>query len=761
MLRFIALWSLLLLALAPLSAQFQIEGQIKAEDGDPLVGVNVLIYENKAGAVTNEEGFFRLKVPANLKVLHVEFSFIGFRTQSRTIDLNESVADKSIRFDIVLVESPLEMQEITVTAGIVKRRDEVSFPIETLQKKDLLASGEATFSRALARTPGVYFSNFGLGGGQPIIRGLSNTNLVVLNNGIKQEAFQFSSNHPFLIDEWSAAQVEIIKGPASLQYGSDAVGGVINVIRELPAKPQAFESDFISQYHSNTNGFVNSLGLKGSVGKLFLGVRGSIKSHEDFSDGDDQTVDNTRVNEASISLNSGLRTDYGLFTLNYNYTGAKYGIQNDVQLNLFASPLAPELLSENRSNEVWYQDLTNHLISSNNTLFLGKNTLSIDLGYQANTRELVAGGINPQQQLVTPTVVSMQLNTFTYNTKFTIPTEKHNFVLGINGALSKNEADESKPNIPMPDAEISDIGLYAIGDFQFTEHFRVTSGLRYDYRNMQSFPVASANTDRFEVDKTYNNLNGSVGFAYNFSDNQFLKANIARDFRSPNIPELTQNGIHGGRFERGDPNLDAQSNIQFDLTYHYHSNWATLTAAPFYNAVNNYIYVVMTNEAAPIGGGPIFQHVQNDARLWGGELALDIHPLRWLGVHGSYSMIRADITDDTEGVDHPTFTPQDRLTTELKVQRDKLEMFKRPYASVEFMHFFEQTRTGQNEAATPAYGLLNAKVGLSYAVAKRTLDFYIVGNNLANESYIDHLSITRPLGLQMIGRNIMVGVHFW
>jgi iron complex outermembrane receptor protein len=144
------------------------------------------------------------------------------------------------------------------------------------EKRDV-SSGEVNFSRALARTPGVYFSSFGLGGGQPIIRGLSNTNLVMLNNGIKQEVFQFSSNHPFLIDEFASSHIEIIKGPASLQYGSDAVGGVINVIRERPAKTNSIEGDFISQYYTNTSGYLNSLGVKGSFGQVLFWCAGQLK----------------------------------------------------------------------------------------------------------------------------------------------------------------------------------------------------------------------------------------------------------------------------------------------------------------------------------------------------------------------------------------------------------------------------------------------------------------------------------------------------
>jgi len=749
---------ILLIAGNDLLAQSLIKGKVIDQSGTPLVGVNVLLHQNLTGTTTQADGSYTLIIPSNLNVVTLEITYIGFRTQTKTIDLSANNSNDYI-LDIQLEESQIELQEITVTTGLAKRKDEVPYPIETVKGKDIPTTGEVNFARAIARTPGVYFTNFGLGGGQPVIRGLTNTNLVTLNNGIKQELFQFSSNHPFLIDEYTSSHIEIIKGPASLQYGSDAVAGVVNVIRERPAKPNSIEGDLVSQYHSNTNGYLNSLGLKGSLDKFFYGARGSIKSHKDYFNGDNNAVDNTRLNEDNLSLYSGFRSDRGIFTLNYNFTNSKYGIQNRPQIDLFGNPLSETLLTEERKNDVWYQDLDNHLISSNNTVFFGKSTLDIDLGYQANIRELVGGGINEQNELVQPLLVSMQLNTFTYNTKFNIPTGRHSVVFGINGVVLNNKADEDKPNVPMPDAEVNDIGFYSIGDFQLSDNLTLTTGLRYDYRKMQSFPVATANTDRFEVDNTYNSVNGSLGITYSVSENQFLKANVSRGFRSPNVPELTQNGIHGGRFEQGDPDLNAQSNYQMDLTYHLHTSWATVNVAPFFNSINNYIYLVQTNEDAPIDGGKIFQHVQNDANLWGGEIALDIHPVTWLGIHGSYSMIRADIIGDNEGIDHPTFTPQDRLTGEIILQQRQLGFLKRPYFSAEVRHFFEQTRTGQNEAITPAYNLINAKVGASLAIGSQTLDLFITGSNLANETYFDHLSVTKPLELNMMGRNVMFGLR--
>ncbi len=746
---------ILVLISSSLVAQSLLKGKVTDQSGQPLVGATVLIHQNQSGTITQADGSYQITLPSNLKSLTVEFSFVGFRPKLQII----SPMEGENVLDITLTESPLELQEITITAGFVKEKELLPYPIATIMKKDLARNGGINLSQALARNPGVYFSSFGTGVGKPVIRGLSNANIIMLNNGAKLENFNFSSNHPFLVDEFSADRVEIIKGAASLQYGSDAVGGVVNVIRERPAQLQSISGDFISHYNTNTNGYLNSLGIKGSGKTFFFGVRGSIKSHEDFTDGNGDLVKNTRFNENNLSANGGARTNFGIFSLNYNYTDAQYGLQNRDQINLFNNPIAIPLLTTDRKNQVWYQHLDNHLFSSNNTIFLGKNTLDIDLAYQMNTRQADGGGLNPQMQLTIPTYASMQLNTFTYNAKMVIPSEHRKLILGINGANVQNEADETKPNNPLLDSKINDIGLYAIGDFSLNEQLTLTSGLRYDFRKMESFPTQTQTTNQFKVDNTYNVLNGSVGITYNLAASQFIKANISKGFRSPTMPELTQQGIHSGRYERGNPDLKAQDNVQMDLNYHLHNAWITFDITPFYNIVNNYTYLVTTSENAPVGGGKIFQHVQNDANFYGGEVSLDVHPVKWLGIHSSYSLVRAEITEDNEGIKYPTFIPQDRITGEIKLEQEKLGFLKRPYLALEVMQFLEQNRTGQNEAVTPAYTLLHARIGTSIAIGGRDLDIFLIGNNLANTTYIDHLSVTKQLNLNMMGRNIMFGLR--
>lgn len=747
--------AILLLMSRSLFAQSLLKGNVTDQHGQPIVGATVFIHQNQSGTTTQADGSYQMELPSNLKNISVEFSFVGYRPKLHNFTLTEG--DNIL--DITLTESPLELQEVTVTAGFVKEKELLPYSIATIMKKDLVSNGGINLSQVLARTPGVYFSSLGNGVGKPVIRGLTNANVIMLNNGTKLENFNFSSNHSFLVDEFTADRVEIIKGAASLQYGSDAVGGVVNVIRERPAQPQTIVGDFISHYNTNTNGYMNSLGIKGSNKTFFFGLRGSIKSHEDFTDGNGDIVNNTRFNENNLSANIGARAKFGIFSLNYNYTDAQNGLQNQNQINLFNNPNAASLLTTDRKNQVWYQNLDNHLFSSNNTIFMGKNTIEVDLAYQRNTRQGIGGGINPQMQLMIPTFASMQLNTFTYNAKMVIPSDNRKLIFGVNGANAQNEADETKPNNPLLDSKINDIGLYAIGDFTLNEKLTLTTGLRYDYRNMQSFPTQTQTTNQFKVDNTYNVLNGSAGVTYNLASSQFLKFNVAKGFRSPTMPELTQNGIHSGRYERGNADLKPQDNFQFDLNYHLHNSWITFDITPFYNLINNYTYLVTTSENAPIGGGQIFQHVQNDAILYGGELALDVHPVKWLGIHSSYSIVRADITDNDEGVQYPTFIPQDRITGEVKFEQQKLAFLKHPYLAFEVVQFLEQNRTGQNEALTPAYALLNARIGTSMTVGGQELDIFLTGNNLGNTVYIDHLSVTKQLNLNMMGRNIMFGLR--
>jgi iron complex outermembrane recepter protein len=749
---------LLLVTSTHLFAQKIIEGTITGTNGEPVAGANVFVHQNRTGTVSAADGRYRLTVSGNLDLIAIEYSHLGYSSRLETVRLSGIGAGGVLVLDIVLRRSPLVLQEVVVSAGFAQEQDRIPYPIQTVMKKDLVKTGAINLSEAIARVPGVHFSSFGGGVGKPVIRGLTNANLILLNNGSKMENFNFSSNHPYLADEFAAQRIEVIKGPSSLQYGSDAVGGAVNMISEYPANPHTIHGDFMTHFKTNTNGVASSLGLRGSGRAFFWGLRGSIKSHDDYADGDGNTIHNTRFNEYNLSSHAGLRTSRGVFRVNYNFTRPKYGLLNRMSFSLFEN--RPELLKDGRENQVWYMNLTNHLFSFNGSFFLGKNALDVDAGYQMNERQGVGGMVNQElQALMIPVYASMQLNTLSYNVKLTVPSGSNRLITGVNGAFIGNEADDALPNNPLLDSEIDDFGVYAIGEFIPDPAFILSGGLRYDYRNMESFPVATAVTDRFKIENTYHSLTGSAGLTYNFSPGQFLKLNLSSGFRTPTMPELTQNGIHSARYERGDPDLSAQRNYQLDLNYQLQRSWLTIDVSPFYNLVGNYIYLVMSDEDAPIGEGKVFQHVQRDAVLYGGELSFYVKPSEWLGFIGTCSMVRAEIRDDPQGFAYPTFIPHDRLSAEVRFERRSLGMMQGPYFSVETMYFLEQDRTGQNETISPSYMLLNARIGTTLAAGRQVITVFINGNNLLNEVYIDHLSVTRPLGFTMIGRNVVFGVR--
>lgn len=145
-----------------------------------------------------------------------------------------------------------------------------------------------------------YFISKVSGVSKPVIRGLSMNDILILNNGVRYENYQYSSHHPLGIDDSGIEDVEVIKGPASLLYGSDAIGGVINFIKEKPASEHSIIGDYTVQLFSNTLGIKNNIGIKGSSGRFFGGIRIGQKTHADFLQGGGEYVPNSRFNEYSI-----------------------------------------------------------------------------------------------------------------------------------------------------------------------------------------------------------------------------------------------------------------------------------------------------------------------------------------------------------------------------------------------------------------------------------------------------------------------------
>lgn len=702
-----------------------------AETGRPLRGAEVFLLEQHKGAITDERGEYKLENLPNGK-LKIQYSYLGYKTIIKTIFLYK----EGLHIDISLQQTVIHTQEVVVSGGTYSSQHENAIKIESIKAKQLIILGTPTFMEALTYIPGVDMISKGPGVSKPVIRGLSMTNILLLNNGVKMENFQFSENHPFLVDEFGLDKIEIIKGPASLLYGSDAVGGVINLIKEKPAPMGKIVGDYNAQFHTNTNGIVSNFGIKGNSNDLYWGLRASIKSHEDYTDGKKNYVPNSRFNAKSIKIQTGLIRPIGTFKLFYDYNYDKLGMS--------INPAIPLITKKDRKNDKWYQDLNNHLISSQNKLFLDAFKVDLNAALQMNNRQLQTSALTPAF-----TMVDMDLTTFSYETKVYLPsTEKSDYILGIQGANKTNRNNDA-PNHVLPDAKVTDISFFGLVQHTIYEKFRVQAGLRYDIRSIST----TEETNKPKIDNHYDNLSFSTGATFNISQKLLCRGNFATAYRTPNIAELTQYGLHGDRHEESNPDLKAQRSYESDISIHYHSKHTTFDVSVFYNTINDYIYISPTNDTT-VSGYLIYRYSQTNAVLFGFEAGVNIFPLKWL----NFIVLYSNVTGKRKDGNYLPFIPQDKLKIEIKAHKEKLIFIDRPFLSIGTHYAFSQNNPGIFETRTDDYCLVNFGLGGEIKLSNQIVILSLSGNNLLNEQYFDHLSTLKEIGFYNMGSNFSISL---
>ena len=725
-----------------LLTQPSVSGTVTAEkSGESLMGVNVFLPELSRGTVTDKDGNYLIHhLPNGQHILR--FSFVGYKTVHRTVFLQNENLELNITMDELVVQG----DEVVISGNFTSTQHDNTVKISTIDSRQLRLSGNPSLIESIAGIPGVDLISKGPGIGTPVIRGLSLSNILFLNNGVPMENFQFSENHPYMVDEYGVERVEVIKGPASLIYGSGAVGGVINLIDEpVPQKGQ-IEGDLNLKYFGNTAGINPNFGIKGNQNGFVWGVRGGLNSNKDYRQGNEETAKNTRFNRHSVKLNAGLIRKIGSFKLQYQYNRDKLG--------LAVLPAFEIVTTNSRKNEVWYQDLHNHLISSTNKLYFGKFRLDVDLAYQLNNRRLKGSELTPVFELV-----NMTLQTFTYRIKSAYSFNKQTKVIfGIQG-MTQNNKNGNAPDHVLPDATLSDISVYGLAQYRAGSLAVLEAGLRYSFRKIHA-PLQSASgdpdSDQIQYNGQFSNLSASVGATLNLTEQIHLRLNLASAYRSPNLAELTQHGMHGTRFEEGNPNLKTQQNLEADLGYHWHTRHLTFDVSTFYNNLFNYIHLAPTNDTTE-NGFHIYRYTQADAYLYGGEASIHIHPhpIHWLHLKSTYSYV---VGKKKQGSYLPLI-PAQKLKFDLRVTKNKWQGFGDLFVKTGVDFVFAQNKPSEFETVTPAYTLVNLGVGFDLIVKQQRFSFSVIANNLLDIAYFDHLSSLKPLGIYDMGRNISFSIR--
>jgi iron complex outermembrane receptor protein len=750
-----------------------------AKTGQPLSGASVLLVESRKGIVTDSAGRFIFNNPPSGHNL-VEISYQGYRSIVEHLDFNGAMVK-----NYKLFSSVIENEAITITAvgGPISIK-KTPIPVTRVSRDQLLNIASTNIIDALSRQPGVSQITTGPAISKPVIRGLGYNRLVVINDGIRQEGQQWGDEHGIEIDDNSVNRVEIVKGPASLIYGSDAMAGVINIITTTPAPEGIIRGNLMTSYGTNNRQrsfFGNIVGHQKGIN---WGLWGDYKAASDYTNKYDQRVWNSKFNEMNFGGSAGYSGNWGYTNFIFSQFNQKLGVvEGDRASDGSFIKLFPGGIEGSPTNDdfnstdpfVPYQHVRHHKFILDNSFQIGQGRLALTLGYQRNQRQEFGNADDPDEY-----GLFFDLHTVNYNIAYHLK-EKNGWhtSVGANGMIQNNKNRG-------PEVLIPEYGLFEVGTFIYTQKTvgkaSFSGGLRYDFRNLDSKEFIEGNQLKFDAfTRKFSNISGSLGLSYSATEHTIFKVNLARGFRAPSIPELASNGEHEGtnRYEFGNPNLQSETSLQADLGFELNEEHFQFTASAFYNNINNFIYYSKLSGAAGgdslVNGTPAFQFRQRDAMLYGIEALLDIHPhpLDWLHWQNTFSYVRGLFKEAIDGTRNVPYIPAVRLTSQLRADLFGSEKSKgKVSAFMELDFTFDQNRpftAFDTETPTPGFTILNAGITADIKRKNKTLfSFFLLGNNLTDVAFQNHLSrlkytaenpVTGRIGVFNMGRNLMIKLN--
>lgn len=752
-----AVWLFFFIACITTQAQNTLTGVVKdINSEEPIAFANIYLPTIERGGITNENGFFTINDLPNGEH-KIIVSIIGYETYETALNFPYTG-----NLEIRLNSSAIEMDEIILSTPFHKLQKDNVMKVEQKKIAELQSNGAVTLADGISDVSGVATLSTGIGIGKPVIRGLSSNRVLVYAQGVRLENQQYGDEHGLGLSSSGIESIEVIKGPASLLYGSDALGGVLYINPERFAAQNSSSGDINFDYFSNTEGHSTSAGFKSSTESIQLLFRGSTTQHADYKNGD-YRVTNTRFKEKDFKAALGYRATDFTTELRYNVNASHIGIPEELgaqEINY--APMLPN------------QKISNHMFSSKSKFFLENSSFELNLGFTYNDRkefeehhhhdeddedhededhededhedEDHEDEDHEGEEEDEDPALHMKLKTFSYDLKYNLPkVGKFETIIGVQG-MSQTNTNYGEEEL-IPNATTNDIGILSTSHIHF-DNLDLQLGVRYDKRNISVGNI---------LDKDYNSFNGAFGLKTNLSSNLISRVNIATGFRAPNLAELTSDGSHEGtnRYEIGNPNLDNEQNYQLDVSLEYTTEHLEIFANGFYNNVSNYIYLSPNGDF--IDDDPVFLYLQEDANLYGGEFGLHFHPhpLDWLHIENTFETVTGKLDDDS----YLPLIPANELTNTIRIEFEN-NWFKNAYSFIRLNTVFDQQNVSGFETSTDGYSLLSLGIGGEINAFGNPLRVRISGTNLTNKVYVSHLSRLKPDGIYNIGRNISFGLSY-
>ncbi len=783
---------LLVTGLLSASVAFAQTGTIRGRiltDNRPLEFVTVGLPKLKLGALTDSAGRFTVaNVPVGVQEIFV--SNVGFQTERLKVRV---LADTSVAVTVSLRNTASTLSEVIVTGvsrGTEIRKSPVSIALITKKEMDMNVNNNL-IDAVLKGVPGLSAVTTGPNVSKPFIRGLGYNRVLTLYNGVRQEGQQWGDEHGVEIDQYGIERAEVVKGPASLIYGSDALAGVINFIPYVPKGDEGqVRGDALAEYHTNNGMAGTSVGLAYNKNGFKWSARASAKTATAYTNRFDRRVYGTAFREFNLSGMVGVDKAWGS---SFVYVTAYENLQEipdgsrdsltrrftrqvfDANLDDITNrPLVPTSdLRTYRINSL-HQHIQHYRVYTRNQFKIGEGELSATVGLQQSVRREYNHPTRPAQA-----GLFVVLNTLNYDVKYNFPTWKGwEATLGVNGMYQSNQHRDGT-DFPIPNFHLFDLGSYvflkkSLGPVD------VSGGVRADlrtwnwpdqfvkknpatgYERLAAFPdTAGAHLQFPTYSRRFTGVSGSIGLTYNLTERLLLKANVARGYRAPNITEIGSNGLDPGAHivYLGNRDFKPEFSLQTDLAFLATLKDVDLSVELFNNTIQNYIYQARLFDAAGqpvviVPGNFTYQYQQSKAQLYGLEVSLNWHPqtVSWFQFNNSLSFIRGLNRNDKlielygDAARYLPFIPPLHTRSEVRASFAKpVGAFAKIYVRAEVDHYAAQDHfygVDNTETYTAGYSLLNVGTGATVTdrAKKERFQVFFQVDNLFDVTYQSHLN---------------------
>ncbi|GAB4409487.1 MAG: TonB-dependent receptor [Bacteroidia bacterium] len=765
----------IVVVLLSVEVQAQIAGRIQDIEGNPLPLARVFLLPDSLYQLSDTSGRFAFGPVAGGRH-ELIISSTGYETLTLPVEVPGTRAA-----DLTCTLAPRSDLVGPVVITEEHAKQEAVLPTTHLGADFFRQRQQSTLAAALERLPGIAAINVGVGISKPVIRGLAFQRIIVNDLGLKQEGQQWGADHGLEVDPFAVSRVEVIKGPATLQYGSDGLGGVINLMPEALPQAHRLEGSVQSVYRSNNQHLGTSAHVSVSGHQRWLSVRASTQTFGDYRVPVDSFayqgylfplydgyLKNTAGRERGLHVQAGQKGTHSITRLTYR----GYGLEAGLFPGATGAPRSYTLLPDSSSRDIDLpgQSVAHHKVLLNHTHFFDQHHFDLNIGYQRNLRrEFAFPEYHNQPGIDRSNTTALQLDLHTLNANAHWEqhlADKGRQVVGVNGQYQRNS--RAGWEFLLPDFQSSRAGVFVLREQQTGPRLRLSGGARLDYGHNRSEAfgryVWDSNAQVIDslgvpaVDTSYVNWSASLGAVWELRPQQWLlKAHAGRSFRIPHPVELVSNGVHHGTFrhEQGTPTLGSERGYQFDLRSEWQATAFSAALSAYFNYFRDFICLRPTARFSSLPeAGQIYQYTQTDAIYTGFEAEWSYSGIA--GLEAGQSLEYVYTYNLASGLAMP-FTPPGRLWSRLRYTRawGRADLS----ASIDHQWVLAAGQVDRNEATTPGYQLVDVGAGVEWPLGGERASLQVQVQNLFDVYYLKHLSRYRLINIPEQGRNVVVSLE--